>query len=60
MTHLHGFWPKFAAGAAPLRDGAYQIAGGSPTTADILDRYTGVVTRFAIRSIEVGLVEDDG
>jgi enolase len=41
------------------RDGAYQVAGESLSSADMIDRYEAIITEFPVWSIEDGLAEGD-
>jgi len=41
------------------RDGAYQVAGESLSSADMIDRYEAIITEFPVWSIEDGLAERD-
>jgi enolase len=41
------------------RDGAYHVAGSALSTADMIDRYSDIVARFPVWSIEDGLAESD-
>lgn len=41
------------------RDGSYHVAGQALATADMIERYTQIVTEFPVWSIEDGLAEDD-
>ena len=40
-------------------DGTYQVAGGSLSSGDMVDRYEAMIDRFPIWSIEDGLAEND-
>lgn len=41
------------------RDGAYQVAGESLSSDDLIDRYESIIERFPVWSLEDGLAEDD-
>jgi len=41
------------------RDGAYQVAGESLSSADMIARYEAIITEFPVWSIEDGLAEGD-
>lgn len=41
------------------RDGAYHVAGEALTSAELIERYAGIVAEYPVWSIEDGLAEDD-
>ena len=41
------------------RDGAYRFGGAAMSSADVIDMYAGLVSRWPLVSIEDGLAEDD-
>ena len=53
------FFAMDVAASEFYRDGSYQLGGEPRTAAQMIDWYTGLVSRYPLVSIEDGLAEDD-